>query len=281
MVTSGPSNLDRATVDGFGREWERFDQRDVDPDELEARFEEYFSLFPWERVGPVAVGADVGCGSGRWARFVAPRVGHLHLVDASAEALDVARRALADLSDVSFHHASVDELPFAPASLDFAYSLGVLHHVPDPAAAVRSCVEALRPGGTFLVYLYYALDDRAPWFRALWRASDRVRRAVSCLPEPARFGVSQAVAASVYLPLARLARAAERRGRDVSGFPLATYRDRSFYWMRTDALDRLGTRVEHRFSREQVVSLLEGAGLVDVAVADGEPLWCAVGARAG
>ena len=42
---------------------------------------------------------------------------------------------------------------------------------------------------------------------------------------------------------------AERLGTDVRHFPLSAYRDRSFYTMRTDALDRFGTRLERRFSR--------------------------------
>lgn len=279
MAYAKASNIDAATVAGFGREWERFDQRAVSATELEARFNEYFALFPWSRLDDGAHGADIGCGSGRWARFVAPRVGRLHCVDASAEALDVARRSLADEPSIEFHHASVDRLPFAEGSLDFVYALGVIHHVPDPNAAVRSCAAALRPGGTFLIYVYYALDNRPGWFRLLWRVSDAVRTVVSRCPEPVRFAVSQVVAATVYLPLARLACIAERRGRDVSRFPLSTYRHRSFYWMRNDALDRLGTRVEHRFTKAQVRALLEQAGLQEVVVGDAEPHWCAVGTR--
>jgi hypothetical protein len=59
--------------------------------------------------------------------------------------------------------------------------------------------------------------------------------------------------------------------------PLSFYRDRPFYLMRNDALDRFATRVEHRFTRLQVRELMERAGLVDVRIADGPPYWCAVG----
>lgn len=274
-------NVDRATVEGFGREWERFDQREVSTEELEQRFREYFALFPWDEISRTAHGVDVGCGSGRWARFVAPRVGLLHCVDASREALAVAERNLEAIDNVRLHHASAGALPLEPGSLDFGYSLGVLHHVPHPADAVRSCVAVLRPGAPFLVYLYYDLEGKPAWYRALWRVSDAARRAVSRLPEPTRYVVSQLVAATVYWPLARFAALAERLGRDVGGYPLATYRKRSYYWMRTDALDRLGTRVEHRFSRDAVRAVLEEAGLTDVVVSDDPPYWCALGRRVG
>ena len=276
-----PSNLDEATVAGFGDEWSRFNFEGEDGQELDVIFAQYFSIFPWQDLPPGAVGVDVGAGSGRWAARVAPRVGKLHVVDASAEALEVARRNLAHVTNVELHHASVDQIPIASASLDFGYSLGVLHHVPDTAAALRSCVALLKVGAPFLLYLYYALDGRPLPYRLLFHAADGIRRGVSRLPRGLRFGVSQALAASVYWPLARGARVAEAAGLDVSGWPLAYYRDRSFYVMRNDALDRFGTRLEQRYTREQIGIMMREAGLERIVFRDGAPYWCAVGFRKG
>ena len=128
---SAMSNLDPAVVEGFGQEWSRFDQSAVHQDELRALFEAYFSVFPWETLPANAIGFDLGCGSGRWAQFVAPRVGRLHCVDASSSALEVARRNLKSYPNCEFHCASVDAIPLPDSSADFGYSLGVLHHVPD------------------------------------------------------------------------------------------------------------------------------------------------------
>src|SRR5690348_2148489 len=177
-------NLDPRVVRSFGEEWRRFNQNELSAAEHQTLFESYFAIFPWHRLRPDAVGVDVGCGSGRWALLVAPRVGRLHCVDASADALAVARRTLGGQANCEFHVASVDALPFAERSMDFGYSLGVLHHVPDTAAAMRSAVQPLKPGAPFLVYLYYALDNRPPWYRALWRATDLVRRGISRSPVP-------------------------------------------------------------------------------------------------
>jgi SAM-dependent methyltransferase len=276
---SGERNLDARTVDGFGDEWSRFDYVEHSPAELEQLFQQYFSIFPWERLSPESVGFDLGCGSGRWARLVAPRVGKLHCVDASADALAVARRNLADARNCAFELASVDALPFADGSMDFGYSLGVLHHIPDTREGIRACVRKLKPGAPFLLYLYYALDHRPAAFRAIWRASNLVREGVSRLPHPARYAVSQAIAGAVYWPLARAARVLETLGANVDNMPLATYRDRSFYVMRTDALDRFGTRLEKRFSRAQVRNMMIDSGLDDISFRDAMPFWCAVGIR--
>jgi SAM-dependent methyltransferase len=274
------SNIDEATVEGFGDEWARFDQSELPESERRLIFEKYFSEFPWEAIGTRAVGFDAGCGSGRWAALVAPRVGTLHAVDASAKALDVARRTLAGARNVSFHVASIDALPFADGSMDFGYSLGVLHHMPDTKAAIAACVKKLKPGAPLLLYLYYAFDNRPRWFRAVWRVSDLGRRAISRMPYGLRFATSQAIAASVYWPLARSARLLERVGVPVDGLPLSFYRQRSFYVMRTDALDRFGTRLEQRFTRDEIRSMMTVAGLERITFREGDPYWCAVGYKA-
>ena len=278
-MTSEP-NLHRSTVDGFGEEWSTFDQLELDEKEHAELFAEYFRVFPWRELPDGARGADIGCGSGRWARLVAPRVGRLTCVDASPEAIDVARRALGAHENCTFAVASVGDLPFADGSLDFAYSLGVLHHVPDTAGALAACARVLRPGAPFLVYLYYALDGRPAWFRLLWRLSDGLRRVLSRVGHRPKLVVSTLVAVAVYLPLARAAALAERAGKDPAGLPLSYYRHRSFYTMRTDAYDRLGTQLEQRFTREEIERMLTDAGFVDVEFSDSPPFWCAVGRRA-
>ena len=51
----------------------------------------YFSIFPWDKLPKTAVGFDMGCGSGRWAKLLAPRVSHLICIDPSTYALDIAK----------------------------------------------------------------------------------------------------------------------------------------------------------------------------------------------
>ena len=153
-------NIDHETVAGFGEEWAAFDQHSLDHAEWERLFSDYFSTFPFDQLPPDAEGFDLGCGSGRWARGVAPKVATLHCIDPSDKALDVARVALKDCPGAIFHLAGVDSIPLAEASQDFGYSLGVLHHIPDTRAALKDCVAKLKPGAPFLVYLYYALDNR-------------------------------------------------------------------------------------------------------------------------
>jgi SAM-dependent methyltransferase len=210
---------------------------------------------------------------------VAPKVGHLHLLDASADALAVARKNLAGAANVSFHLASVADIPLDDGSLDFAFSLGVLHHVPDTKAAIRSIAIKLKVGAPFLIYLYYALDNRPWWYRSIWRLINLFRVVISRLAPRMRLVVSQTIAVLVYWPLARLAALVERTGLSPSAIPLESYRHRKFYVMRTDAYDRFCTRLEQRFTRQQIEQMLIDAGFDQIHFSPNVPYWCAVGKR--
>jgi SAM-dependent methyltransferase len=274
-------NIDSDVAAGFGHEWSTFRQSDTELSsaDREAIFQSYFGIFPWDQLPPKPVGIDVGCGSGRWSAMVAPKVGHLHLLDASKEALAVARQNLTDANNISFHLASVGNIPLDDGSLDFAFSLGVLHHVPDTMAAIRAIATKLKARAPFLVYLYYALDNRPLWYRAIWRFSNIFRVIISALPPTIRLVISQIVAVAVYWPLARLAALVERTGFSPTSIPLESYRHRKFYVMRTDAYDRFCTRLEQRFTRGQIEQMLLGAGFDEIRFSEKVPYWCAVGRK--
>lgn len=277
--TPADANIDHHTVDGFGEEWAAYDQTGMPDEEWEVLFDDYFHIFPFDALPENAEGFDMGCGSGRWAAGVAPKVGTLHCVDPAAKALDVARRRLADANNVQFHERDVDNLPFADGSQDFGYSLGVLHHIPQTQAAMQSCTAKLKPGAPFLVYLYYGFDNRPGWFRALWKLTEGARYIISRSPFGVRKLITTAIAGLVYWPLTRIALAAEAMGRNVDNFPLTAYRKVSFYTMRTDALDRFGTKLEQRFTRNEIVAMMEACGLENIQFSDRNPFWKACGTR--
>jgi hypothetical protein len=100
------------------------------------------------------------------------------------------------------------------------------------------------------------------------------------MPSSLRYLFSQILAVCVYWPLSRAARVLEKTGMGVDAFPLSVYRNRSFYVLRTDALDRFGTRVERRFTRGEIERMMRHAGFEEIVFSDAPPYWCAVGIRA-
>lgn len=277
--TTVTSNRDDKTIQSFGREWQDFDQTKVNEAELEDIFSRYFGIFPWDSLPTEAHGVDVGSGSGRWARQVAQRVHHLNCVEPATEAYAISEKMLAQQPNVTLHNVDLDNAPIAPNSLDFGYSLGVLHHIPDTPAALAKCVSLLKPGAPFLLYLYYSFENRPLWFRLLWKMSEGIRWFVSKLPEAAKKLVTDLIALSVYWPLARLAWLVECLGGNPAALPLSFYRNSSLFTMRTDSRDRFGTPLEQRFSRVEITEMMSAAGLQDVIFSDQEPYWVAVGTK--
>lgn len=272
------ANTHKNTVDGFGDEWERYDQMALSSAELQLLFERYFSIFPWDKLTASSVGFDMGCGSGRWARLVAPRVGKLVCIDPSS-AINVAKSNLTQFNNCEFIHGGVGDRVLDTDSMDFGYSLGVLHHVPNTQEAIKECASFLKTGAPFLIYLYYKFDNRSKLFVMIWKCSELIRSLVSKLPHGFRYKTSVAIAAMVYFPLARTAKLLSRSGLPdsiVNRLPLSSYRDLSFYTMRTDALDRFGTQLEQRFTRAEITAMLDDAGFEDIRFSNETPFWCAV-----
>ena len=148
------NNFDRKVISDFGNEWESYDQSSVDSRELKKQFSDYFKLFSWQEKITNGIGVDFGCGTGRWAKFVSEKVNCLICIDASNKAIRVAKRNLFDKNNCHVIQGRIDTLPILDNSLDFAYSLGVLHHLPNTEQALKKCINKLKPGAPFLLYLY-------------------------------------------------------------------------------------------------------------------------------
>ncbi len=258
-------------VGGFDFEWSLFSR--VRTDDLRQVFELYFDLVPPERFADDLVVLDAGCGAGRWACEVAARGPRVIAVDLGLS-VEIARANAAELP-VACLQADLRALPLAAGSVDWAYSLGVLHHVSEPGIALHRIRRTVRPGGLVLLYLYYALGSRGIAFRSLFWIVDAVRRVTSRLPRRVALAVTVPIALFVYWPLARLSALLGRFGwRDLAdALPLSFYRERSLAIMLNDSLDRFGTRLERRYTREEMLRLMREAGLDEIVFSSSWPFW--------
>jgi len=183
--------------------------------------------------------------------------------------------------EVGCVQADIRDTPFRPGTFEFGCSLGVLHHVPETEAALGAVCRTIEPGGALLLYLYYALETRPSWYRALFRVSDGIRRALSSAPYGLTRLVTAAIAGIVYWPLARSSKLLRRAGLAViaDALPLAFYSDLSFRTMRNDSLDRFGTGLEKRYTAAELIHLMAAAGFRNVRVSAAAPFWHAIGQR--
>ena len=153
------SNVDPKVINDFGDEWENYDQAQSNL-KLKEAFNQYFSIFPSSVLNEDSYGFDAGCGSGRWAKYIAPQVKHLHCIDPSEKALQTAMNNLIENNNVSYECASINDTSSLENSYDFGYCLGVLHHVPDTKSALNKCVSLLKQNSPLLVYIYYRFDNK-------------------------------------------------------------------------------------------------------------------------
>ena len=198
---------------------------------------------------------------GRWLHFARRAGAEIVGMDVSA-AIDVAAAREADGAD--FVQADLLEPPFAPDSFDLVYSLGVVHHLEDPLAGVRSLARLVRPGGELRLYVYRTLDDEPAWKRGLFAAVTALRRVTTRLPYWAVHAVAGAIAlvASVlFLWPRRLLRRWSWGERLTRGLPLVHYTDVPFRMLVAEQFDRLVAPIEGRFRREDVEGWLQDGGI--------------------
>lgn len=261
----------------FGDEWERFDFLDEERlRTLEKQFDKYIAPLPefLKRQDNLLI-ADFGAGTGRWSHFLRKYASKLYVLEPSTKAFKVVIARFENQENLVLLNESVESNQIPKSHLDLAVSLGVLHHIKDTGEAIRKVSEKIKPGGYFLGYLYYALENKSKLYRAIWKLSDLIRRSISNFPRPLKIVVSDLIALFIYWPLARLSRVVSTLNLPSSAIPLHHYENLSFHVMRNDALDRFGSSLENRFTKAQITEMLKNAGFEESSIrySEEEPFW--------
>lgn len=269
------TNIDWETVDSFGEEWGKFSE--FSETEIQQIGNDYFDIVP-DHVFKNATVLDVGCGSGRWSKFLTDKVDWIEAIDPS-KAVFSAFNMLKENRNVRVTQASVESIPFNKESFDLVISLGVLHHIPDTQKALSLIVEHVKKGGACLIYLYYNLDNRGFFYKLLFKMSDLLRKGINKLPAKIKKLVCDIIALLVYWPLSRIALIFKYLApRDFyKRLPLSYYHDKSMNILRNDSLDRFGTPLEQRFSRQKIKQMMEFSGLSGIVFSQKAPFWHAIG----
>ena len=271
-------NIDNKVVEGFGEEWLKFKKfSDI---EINSIASDYFEIVKENMVNKSTYAIDIGCGTGRWTKFLCKKAGFIEAVDPSS-AIFSAAHLLNNSSNVRLTQASVETLPFKDETFDFAMSIGVLHHIPDTQKAMQDCVKKVKVNGYFYTYLYYNFEHRGRLFHALYKISNGLRKIVCRLPSSAKKVTCDIFAVIFYMPFIFLTKMIKILGfKNLAlSIPLSEYANKSFFVIRNDSLDRFGTRLEQRFSKIQIIEMMKKSGLDEIIVSDGAPYYHAIGKR--
>lgn len=265
-MTTGIDHHDdgKGSPDRFGYSWQRFSDLTADQ---ETQFRLWTTHLSPDRDWRGKRFLDGGCGAGRnshWAMsYGAASCVAMDLDDRSLEA---ARRNLAKFPTADVRKCSIYEIPYRD-EFDIAFSIGVIHHLSDPALAVRKLTQAAKPGGKVLIWVY-GYENLAFYVNVL----GAMRKGLfSWMP----LGLVRWLAwmpASLLWVLVR------------AGFtPLAYFkllRDFTLRHVHHIVFDQMLPRTACYWRKEQAVALLEQAGLRDIQSAwVNEVSWSVIGTK--
>ena len=103
---------------------------------------------------------DLGCGTGQMTASLAPFVGRVIAVDASAAMLQAAKKRLQGFENVELRRGDLEALPIDDGRLDAATLVLVLHHLPEPDRALSDVARVLKPHGRLLDHRHAAARSR-------------------------------------------------------------------------------------------------------------------------
>jgi SAM-dependent methyltransferase len=144
--------LTERTIDDFGEQWTKYSDNVGYYASRDLLTDVFGPLLSLDDVRGRRV-AEIGAGTGRFVRlFAEAGAAHIVALEPSA-AMAPLQRNTRDLAQVTYLQQPGDQLA-ASGDLDYVFSIGVLHHIPDPAPVVAAARGALKPGGTVAVWLY-------------------------------------------------------------------------------------------------------------------------------
>jgi SAM-dependent methyltransferase len=254
--------LAKGSPERFGYSWDRY--ADLRP-EHEEQFLRWTALDRSFWTGLSFV--DAGCGIGRnsyWPMTYGALGGLA--VDVDDRTLNRARPNLAPFTNLEVRKQSIYEIAEADR-FDIAFSIGVVHHLSDPDAAVARLTRAVKPGGQVLLWLYGR--EQNGWIVHLFNP---LRRALfSRMPLRLVHALSWPLTALLWCVL-RL------------GLPHGAYyrliRQFSFEHLRAIVFDHMIPRIALYYTRAEAEALLGRAGLTDIrSTWVNENSWSVIGRK--
>jgi SAM-dependent methyltransferase len=243
------------TIKDFGKQWIQYSDNKGFYGSLDLFSDIIFPFLKPEEIKGCKV-ADIGSGTGRIVNMLL-EAGAKHIIAIEpSDSFEVLRRNIIEQGKVTCLKITGDQLP-AYGDLNYVFSIGVLHHIPDPASVAHAAFKALRPGGHFLVWLYGKEGNRL--YLALIRP---LRGLTKCLPHL----ILASLVEIMYWPLVLYIKLCRWLALPLRRYMLSVLNRMSPEKRRLIIYDQLNPAYAKYYTREEAIKLLEDGGFIDVRI---------------
>jgi SAM-dependent methyltransferase len=241
------------TIKDFGRQWLRYSDNEGYYGSLELFSDMLFPFLKPENLKNCKV-AEIGSGAGRIVNMLL-EAGASHVIAVEpSDAFAVLVRNIQNPERVTCLKMTGDQLP-AYGNLDYIFSIGVLHHIPDPKPVVEAAFKALRPGGHFFVWLY-GKEGNEPYLALIKPLRVLTRK----LPHLA----IESLVWLIYFPLNLYILLSHRFTLPLKEYILSIFEKMSPEKQRLIIYDQLNPAYAKYYTRQEAINLLEDGGFVNV-----------------
>lgn len=246
----------RKTAESFAYEWNNiYEENDFEKN----NFLHFLSPFVKEENLKNKTLLDIGCGSGRFTKQAALCGADISFGSDLGESVELAYKLTKDLDNVCIVQADIYHMPFKNI-FDLAYSIGVLHHLPQPQQGFSKLPAVLKPGGKMLIWVYNRRNNK----RALY-FYEPLRTVLKKLPKPILYKLCYLPGGAVHLlnystHILNALGASELAKR----MPFAYYANFPFNMKLNDAFDVLATPKSNYYFVEDIKKWFGNSNLKEV-----------------
>lgn len=265
----------------FGDQWETFAKTQIDNTQFQETKERWDSEIGWQESdlnGSSVI--EFGCGAGRFLDIVSKSGASLAVGVDITSAVDAAQNTLGKNDNIFIVQADFFHLPFKKNYFDYAYSIGVLHHTPDPRKSFSNMVEVVNDKGEVGLSLYeISLYERPPlnsllnaskdlmWAINMWRV-ELFRIGTTRVPDKWFLSYCKYFVPILHylnkIPVIRYLRYL---------FPSTCYPNLPVEWSMLDTNDTYATKIVHQYRHKEIFQWFMQENIQNIIVHDSIPGW--------
>ncbi len=276
-------------ADSFGKQWNAFAKSQLDDGEINESSLRFDTEIGWkEKELRNKIIIEIGSGAGRFIDVVSKRGTSLAIGMDITNAVDASQANLGHRGNILFIQADIFKLPLKKEICDFVFSIGVLHHTPDPQKAFTNMVDLVKDDGDIGLSLYeislYSRPNRNSikvstmdvlWSINLWRA-EFFRIFTTRIPDQIMILYCKTIIPILHylnkIPIIGLIRYL---------LPSTCYRKLPVMWSMVDTMDTYSTKIVHQYRAKDIFQWFLRLGLNNIILMNGRAGWVSLVANKG